>query len=259
MLALSRGLLVAMLFAIGGMAGASRVEVRVNTSKTPNAAPYTGPVTALIQEWYPKINAILFGEGAPLRFTQIKVLFEPKIEMGSDLTEVPAYASGNAIHVNFQYLGQMPDDYRAMLIHELTHVNQQYKEVPEGAGWLMEGIADYIRHKYFEKDIEAKLRLDSGGHLKGYSPDAPFLFSLEMGKARLDDKGYLLSYTVASAFLFWLEERKDKSIVPVLNVDLSKGRYSEKLFQERCGRPLDALWQEFLEQSTPHSSDEDHR
>ena len=253
----ARRVLAAMLFTVGATwsADVAHVQVRVDTSKTPKAAAYSDPITALAREWYPKINAILFGKDYPLRFKNIKVLFEPKIRMGSgdDVTEVPAYAEGNTIHVNFEYLANMPDDYRAMLIHELTHINQQYENVPSGAGWLTEGIADYIRHKYFEKDIESKLRLDGDGYLKGYSPSAPFLFSLEKGRARLDDKGYLTSYTVASGFLFWLEERKDREIVRVMNLALSKGRYSEELFRQRCGAPLDVLWKEFLLQSRPQN------
>ena len=51
------------------------------------------------------------------------------------------------------------------------------------------------------------------------------------------------------AFLYWLEVRKDKDIVPALNRVLRDGRYSAKLFQEKCGAPLDALWREFVAQS----------
>jgi hypothetical protein len=255
MIAVFRGLVVAMLFTTAGTCGAAAapVQIRFDTSQTPDAAAYTRAITGLIQEWYPKINAILFGADSPLRFTEIQVVFEPRIQWGSGskLTEVPAYANGNAIHVNFGYLTRMPDDYKAMLIHELAHVNQQYGKVPSDAGWLVEGIADYIRHKYFEKDIEPKLRLDKEGYLKGYSREAPFFFSLEQSKARLDDRGYRLSYTVASVFLFWLEERKDRAIIPVLNLALSKHQYSEKLFRQQCGAPLDALWREFLQQSQP--------
>ena len=247
----------AMLFTVGitWSADVALVQVRVDTSKTPKAAAYSGPTTDLVREWYPKINAILFGNDYPLRFKEIKVLFAPKLrlKLDSHKTEVPAYAEGNTIHVNFGYLTHMPDDYRGMLIHELTHINQQYDNAPSGAGWLVEGIADYIRHKYYEKDIEAKLRIDGDGYLKGYAPSAPFLFNLEKRRARLDDKGYFTSYTVASAFLFWLEERKDKEIVRVMNVALSEGRYSEELFRQRCGAPLDALWKEFLLQSRPQS------
>jgi hypothetical protein len=134
----------------------------------------------------------------------------------------------------------MPDDYHAMLIHELTHINQHYPE-RTAAGWLVEGIADYVRHKYYEKDIEPRLHLDNNGNLQG--------FELDRDKHQFASQGYLDGYTVTGAFLYWLEVNKDKDIVQVLNRALHEGRYAPALFQECCGTSLDGLWKEFLVQS----------
>jgi len=213
------------------------VEVRVDVSRNLNARPYVQPVKALFEEWYPKINGILFDKGTPLPFENIQVVFERMIVDGGtpDKHEVPAYAEGNAVHVNFAYLGHMPDDYQAMLIHELAHVNQQYRENKD-AGWLVEGIADYVRHKYFEKDIEAKLAFNG---------------DVATDKAKLAKEGYLFGYTVTSPFLYWLEVKKDKEIVRVLNLALRNGTYSPEVFKQHCGAPLAALWAEFMAQSKP--------
>jgi hypothetical protein len=215
-------------------------QVRVEVSTT----RYVVPVKALCEEWYPKINAILFGEGHPLPFKEVQIVFEPTIFMGAsaDRTEVPAYADQNTIHVNSDYLTHIPDEYLAMMIHELTHVvqNYNYKAAPDSV-WLVEGIADYVRHKYYEKDIEPRLHLDASGKLTG--------FELDRDKGQFDRKGYLGGYTVASAFLFWLEVRKDKNIVPALNKALRDEHYSDAIFQQHCGAPLDGLWQEFMAQS----------
>src|SRR5581483_12468094 len=129
------------------------------------------------------------------------------------------------------------------------HINQQYSRVPGNAGWIGEGIPDYVRHKYFEKDIESKLRLGSDGLLHGYSPQAPFFYGLEQGKVRLDKRGYRFAYTVAGAFLYWLEQQKNQHIVRTLNLALSRGDYSGKLFSRDCGATLDSLWGEFMRQS----------
>ena len=118
------------LLAAGCGSGAARFKVEADFSKAPGAAVYAEKSKLLCEEWYPKINQILFGDGHPL------------------------------------YLG--------MVIHELTHVNQNYKAGSENAEWVSEGIADYIRHKYFEGDIQPKLRLDSSGLLTGYSLREPF-------------------------------------------------------------------------------------
>lgn len=127
----------------------------------------------------------------------------------------------------------MKDDYRAMLVHELTHVNQQYKESP-GIGWLVEGMADYVRHKYFEQDIEPRLL-----ELDRYHVD----------QVKLRKQGYLFGYTIASPFLDWLQTRKDENIILTLNKALREGSYSPAIFQKCCGASLDALWQEFILQS----------
>lgn len=203
---------------------------------------YVAPVKALCEEWYPKINAILYGEGAPLPFPTVEVILEPAIWSGTgqDRTVVPAYTNGNTIHVNSAYLVDIPDDYLAMMIHELTHVNQAYGD-QAGAGWLVEGIADYVRHKYYEKDIEPRLHLDVGGKLEG--------FELDRNHHDFEHKGYMDGYTVTGAFLYWLEVRKDENIVPALNRALREKHYTDAIFQEHCGSPLEALWQEFVAQS----------
>jgi hypothetical protein len=231
-------------------------EVRVDVSRVPNAKPYVKPTRKLITEWYPKINTILFGKDYPLPLNKVQVIFEPKsyVVFGSDRVEVPAHEeedipqSVGRIHVNFSYLERVPQSvgrihvnfsylervkypYPATLIHELTHVNQQYKNCPE---WLNEGMADYVRHKYFEHDIEPKLLA-----LDGYRVD----------QAKLRKEGYLFGYTIAAPFLFWLELRKDSGLITALNHALREGSYSNAIFQERCGAPLDALWSEFIAQN----------
>ena len=85
---------------------------------------------------------------------------------------------------------------------------------------VTEGIADYIRHKHFEKDIE-KLRPDP------------------------DKSSYKQAYTIAAAFIFWLEAHKDKDIVRKLNAASRDGSYKREMFPQLCGADVDALWKEF--------------
>ena len=65
-------------------------QVSVDISKTPEATPYVGPVRALCEEWYPKINAVLFGKNYPLPFKEVRIVFEPKIEKGTGADRVEA-------------------------------------------------------------------------------------------------------------------------------------------------------------------------
>jgi hypothetical protein len=235
-----------MLFAVSAIWGAqpTAFQVRVDISQVPEAKSRVEPTKQLITEWYPKINAILFGKDYPLPLNEVQVVFEPKIERGSgaDRIELPAHEDEDVtrsigkIHINFSYLERVQYPYLATLIHELTHVAQQYKNAPE---WLNEGIADYVRHKYFERDIEAKLL-----PLHGYQFDGQ-----QMDQAKFRKEGYVLGYTIAAPFLFWLEQRKDSGLIVALNRALRDGRYSPAIFQQRCGASLEALWSEFIAQS----------
>ncbi len=235
--------LLALLFASVAplCAATASFQVVVDVSDAPNAQPYVVPVKALFEEWYPKINAILFGKAAPLPFKEVRVVFEKTLRVDSDTgpQDAPALAKANVIHVNFSYLGRMEDDYRAMLVHELTHVSQNYTGLAKSpAKWIGEGIADYIRHKYFEKDLVPNLLWDSDGTLKDSPLDRP----------TLEKQGYLIGYTIAAPFLYWLELKKNPQIVMTLSQGIRESRYSPDVFQQRCGAPLDALWQEFLAQ-----------
>lgn len=222
-----------------------KVHVFVDVSYAPEAGDVALKTTPLVMEWYPKINEILYGADHPLPFNSVAISFVPDLKW-------PAATNGNLIRVNAKFIAVMKDDWHAMVIHELTHVVQHYPSGNAGAGWLVEGIADYVRHKYFEKDIHDTLRMTSAGVLTGYGEAEPFNRSLETQGVNLNQQGYLTSYTVASTFLFWLENHKNKDIVRKLNLALSRGEYSQALFAQNCGAPLDDLWAEFVTASKPH-------
>jgi uncharacterized protein YjaZ len=179
--------------------------------------------------------------GRPLPFDEVKVVFE-----------IPAKYDGwsvdNVIRISSEWLKKNPHhlDYRAVIIHELTHVVQQYKlAIP----WLVEGIADYVTYTYFTKDNEPRLHLDKDGYSFGYSDSIPYLFGMQQAKMKPGPEGYKNGYTVTSAFLLWLEVEKDKNIVRELTAALSKGTYTEEQFKQCCGASLNALWLEFLAES----------
>ncbi len=201
----------------------------------------------LVEIWYPLINSLLFDEGHALPFANVDIVLMPGF--GPELANVVAYASDNSIYISAEQVAAMPDNFQAMLVHEITHINQQYPPSKEQVGWLVEGIADYVRHKYFEKDISATLQMNGQDQLTGYQPDAPYFYMLEKHGVNMKEQGYLKAYTVASSFLYWLEINKDKDIVKNLNRALSKGEYTPDLFTVYGGATLDTLWLEFVEAS----------
>ena len=129
-----------------------------------------------------------------------------------------AYTSGNTITIAGDWIKKSPDDY-GMVVHELTHVIQQYRRTKRTDGWLVEGIADYVR--YFK-----------------YEP-GPSIG--RMGR----NANYRQGYRTAARFLDWIERTHDKGIVVKVNKALRKGEYKDDLFKEDTGKSLDDLWAEF--------------
>jgi hypothetical protein len=189
--------------------------IQTDVTAAPECQDFAEKSATLCREWYPKINEILFAKDRPLPAEEVRLIFAPMKGV--------AHTTNAQIHVAADWVTKKhPDDY-GMVIHELTHVVQDYRGKVKGEdGWLTEGIADYIRHKYFEKDIE-KLRVNP------------------------DRNHYKQGYTIAAAFLFWLESKKDAELVHKLNAALHDGNYSTAMFQQTCGAPLDDLWKEFTD------------
>jgi hypothetical protein len=197
---------------IGSASAEPAFEVTLDTKKAPECAAFAEKSKALVEEWYPRINEILFDKGHPLPATEITLIFEPMKGV--------AHTAKNVVHISAEWVTKKaPNDY-GLVVHELTHVVQDYRG--KGEGWLTEGIADYIRDRYFEPGV----RHD---HIDP------------------DKSSYRDGYGTAATFLIWLEDHKDKDIMRKLNIASHDGKYSPALFQQYCGADLDTLWKEFAE------------
>lgn len=106
------------------------------------------------------------------------------------------------------------------MIHELVHIIQSYPRSRDKPGWLVEGIADYIRFWRYE-------------------PEAP------RPRINTDKSSYRDSYRTAGAFLAWIAWKYDRRIIQTLDHALRTGTYHEDLFLQATGKPLDPLWDEF--------------
>ena len=114
-------------------------------------------------------------------------------------------------------VAQRADD-GGMIVHEMVHVVQSYKHYndTDAPGWLVEGIADYVRWFFYEP-------LSVHPHPKAADADAR------------------KSYRVTAAFLFWASNRYDADLVPKLNAALQANTYTEGLFNDLTGKTLDDL------------------
>ena len=63
-----------------------------------------------------------------------------------------AFTSGHQITIAADWVRRHPED-KGMVVHELVHIIQSYP--PTRSGWLVEGIADWVR--FFKFEPETKL------------------------------------------------------------------------------------------------------
>jgi Peptidase of plants and bacteria len=185
-------------------------DVTVDVSEVPELKDWGDKARGLVQQWHPKIAQALQSDG----FTPPSAV---KLVFKKDMAGV-AYTSGKTITIAAAWVQKHPNDY-GLVVHELTHVVQSYRRAGRDTGWLVEGIADYIR--FFQ-----------------YEPGK--LGPINARRARYDG-----GYRVTAAFLAYVTEKYDKEIVRKLNAALRAGAYKEDLFKECTGKAVKELDEEW--------------
>lgn len=132
-----------------------------------------------------------------------------------------AGAGGDHIFFNPAYFAAHPED-TDVVVHEAMHVVQAYGDQPV-PGWLVEGIADYVRHHYGVNDAVG------GWRLPDYAADQ----ELAQG------------YRSAGRFLVWLEQQGHAGVVEALDARARAGAYTPEVWAELTGQSLEALWDEY--------------
>jgi len=191
----------------------------VDCAEAPDLKDWGDKAKGICEQWCPKICEYLATDGfAPP--PSVKLVFKKEMK-------APAATSHATININAEYVGKHKEDF-GMVVHELTHAVQAYPRnkgvnldgKPAQMGWLVEGIADYVRFYQYE-------------------PQAP--------RTRIDPKraSYKNGYRVAAAFLAWLVNTHDKDIVKKLNKALRAGQCGDGVFKDITGQELSDLWKEF--------------
>jgi hypothetical protein len=187
-------------------------EVTIDVTDVPEARPWAEQAQALAREWFPLVTQLLATE----KYTPPKTL---KLTFKKEL-RVPAYASRDEITISGKWIASHPDDF-GMVIHEMTHIIQSYPRGGNKPGWLVEGVADYIRWWRYEPESRR-------------TPINP------------DKASYKDSYRTTAAFLAWAVGKYDRTLVRQLDEALRAGTYSDGLFEKAAGKTLEALWEEFV-------------
>lgn len=185
--------------------------VTVDTSRLVDIPKWGADAARLIEEWFPKIEALL---GLP------HATNPPAIRLVFREGRGVAATSRDRITVYADWVRAHPEDI-GLVVHELVHIVQAYPR-PD-PGWVTEGLADYIRFWHYEKTPQTRIN---------------------KSKASYRD-----SYRTAGAFFAWIEKHHPGTVKRI-NAAMRASAYRDALFEEATGKSLDELWKEFLAQWT---------
>jgi hypothetical protein len=192
--------------------------VVVDVREAPDVAQWASGAKTLCEVWHAIIFDLLNPAGHPPA-RKIKLVFKQPMK-GVAYTKAPE----SEITISAEWVKKHPDDV-AMVIHELTHVVQNYpKPKVSKPTWLVEGIADYVR--YFEFEPEKRIRVSR-------------------------KQSYRDGYGTAAAFLDWIQRTRAPHLIEKLNARLAIGEYTDELLADYSGAPLEQLWTEFVAAEQP--------
>jgi hypothetical protein len=184
----------------------------------------TQELRPVVQEWYPKLVAMLPSEGyeAPANLT---------LRFRNDMGGTPASAGGGRVNMNSGWFRrELKREARGSVVHEMVHVVQNYgrarrtnPNATRTPGWLVEGIPDYIRWFLYE----------------------PQTRGAEITERNLARAKYDASYRITGNFLNWVTEKHDKDIVRKLNAAAREGKYTEQLWKDYTGKTVQELGDEW--------------
>jgi hypothetical protein len=190
------------------------IEFVVDVSDAPDMAEWAAKVARVCERQYPLICDMLVSDG-------FKPLTMIRMTLKNDYNGVAA-AGGGRITGSVKYFKGHLDDVGAM-VHETVHCVQLYRG-RGNPGWLVEGVADYIRFfKYEPGKLGIKL-----------TPE----------RAKYDG-----SYRVSAAFLNFATEKYDPQLVGKLNAVMREGKYKPEVWKELTGKSVEELgreWQQSL-------------
>ncbi|MFI5378343.1 MAG: basic secretory protein-like protein [Tepidisphaerales bacterium] len=209
--------------AVGGILTSNidgKYEIVTDYTETPELKEWIETkLQPAMMKWYPMIVEMLPSDGysAPKRFT---VVFKKN---GRGV----AATGGTRVTCDYPWFSKnLQGEAVGAVIHEQVHVVQQYRG-RGNPGWLVEGIADYIRWFKYEP-VPA-----------GTRPRNP------------DRAKYTDSYRTTAGFLNYVVTTHDKEIVKKLNAAMRQGKYKPEVWKEYTGKTVDELWDLYVKTLKP--------
>lgn len=199
--------------------GAGKYQIVCDTTDAPDLTAWaTNQLMPIVLEWYPRIVKALPSDG-----------FEPPVKVGIRFKEMDGVAAtaGARIDCAAQWFrDNLEREAKGAVVHELVHVVQQYGDrarknhsATPNPGWLVEGVADYLRWYKYEPNSRGA----------------------DISASSLPGVRYNASYRPTANFLNWVSTTHDPEIVRKLNAAMREGRYSPNLWSESTGKTVQAL------------------
>jgi hypothetical protein len=185
-------------------------------SQAPDLAIWADTAEKQMEQFWPDTEAMLYSDGF-VPPNMVNVVYRT----GPGVTDVAA-TGGGVMTVNSRWCRAHPED-TGLTVHEMAHVVQAYAGY--NPGWLVEGIADYIRWIKFEPQ---------NYHVRINTRTAT----------------YHDAYRTSATFLGWCEIHYDSKLVTKLSRDVRFEAYTNDKFKLYCGKDVDTLWSEFIAQYT---------
>jgi hypothetical protein len=194
-------------------------DYTLDISQTPDLKDWAqNQLRPAIDQWYPILRDCLASDGftAPRKFS---VTIKPMDGVaGTTDTDVEVSADW----IRSQLKRPQWNEAIGSIIHELVHVVQQYK-TSDTPGYLVEGIADYLRWFHFEP-IEHRPTLRTPSRAS-----------------------YSQGYKTTAGFLEYVARNHDHEFVIKLNAALRQGRYSSAIWNDCTGMSVNQLWKEYVQ------------
>lgn len=189
------------------------IEFTLDVTDAPEMKEWGDKVIRICEREYPRICDILMSDG----FTPVTRI---SMALKNDYKGV-AEASGARIKGSVKYFKDRPNDIGAM-VHETVHCVQLYRgRVP---GWLVEGVADYVRFWKYEPG--------------------------KAGKVNPDRAQYNGSYRTTAAFLAFVTDKYDPTLVTKLNALMRSGKFDDTAWKTLTGKTAEELNREWRESLT---------
>jgi hypothetical protein len=200
----------------------------VETTEAPDLTEWSDKeLIPALKKWYPEIVKMLPSDGykAPKTFA---IIFTTNYKG-------VAATMGNRIEGNPEwYRKELKREAIGSMVHELVHVVQQYGRARQpGAtkapGWLVEGLADYIRWYLYEPQSKG----------------------CEINQKRAATVKYDNAYRVTANFLNYVIAKYDKDLIKELNTAMREGKYDAEVWKKGTGKTVEELgeeWKKALEE-----------